>query len=255
MRGTAKDYGLRVDRTVDERANLIKATHAAARYFKDLYNIFLSWELVLCAYNAGEYRIIGAIRRGNTRDYRELVKKRLLPKETIYYIPKVAAAKTIIDSPEEHGFKVDYNAKNPYENYQIKNVSYSFDSRKLAKGLKISYSLFKKLNPDIINKKVRVRSKKRGLDILVPTGTKTTLAEAKTLGEFKYRTIGNPNSTRRASTKEKHYRVRRGDNLYKIAKRLGVSVTTLRELNNIKGSKILVGQKLKQKKRYVILKT
>ena len=56
------------------------------------YNIFGSWELALCAYNAGEYRIINAIRRGNTRDYKELVRKKLLPKETIFYIPKVAAA-------------------------------------------------------------------------------------------------------------------------------------------------------------------
>src|SRR5690606_20591107 len=88
-------YGLRVDKSVDERQNIHKATAAAARYFRDLYNIFGSWELALCAYNAGEYRIIGAIRKGNTRDYRELVKKGLLPKETIYYIPKVVAAKTI----------------------------------------------------------------------------------------------------------------------------------------------------------------
>lgn len=248
MRGTARDYGLRVDNAVDERANLVKATHAAARYFKDLYNIFLSWELVLCAYNAGEYRIIGAIRRGNTRDYRELVKKRLLPKETIYYIPKVAAAKAIIDAPESYGFKVDYNSNNPYENHQIKNVSYSFDARKLAQGLKVPYSVFKTLNPDIRHRNVRVRSKKRGFDILVPNGVKTTLAEAKTVGEFKYRAVSSTSDSNSSKGKGKHYRVRRGDNLYKIARRLGISVKTLKQINNIKGSKILVGQKLKTQK-------
>ena len=93
IKGTATRYGLRVDRHVDERRNIHKATEAAAGYFKDLYNIFGSWELALCAYNAGEYRIINAIRRGNTRDYRELVRKKLIPKETIYYVPKVAAAR------------------------------------------------------------------------------------------------------------------------------------------------------------------
>jgi membrane-bound lytic murein transglycosylase D len=246
MRGTARDYGLRVDNAVDERANLVKATHAAARYFKDLYNIFASWELVLCAYNAGENRVIGAIRRGNTRDYRELVKKRKLPKETIYYIPKVAAAKTIIDAPEQFGFKVNYNAVNPYVDHKIKNVSYSFDVRKLASGLNIPYKQFKTLNPDIRHRNIRVRSKKRGFDILVPSGTKTSLAEAKTVGEFKYRAVTK--SSNKAGSKRGLYRVRRGDNLTTIARRLGVSVKSLKQINNIRGSKILVGQKLKTQK-------
>lgn len=245
MRGTGKDYGLRVDHAVDERANLVKSTHAAARYFMDLYNIFSSWELVLCAYNAGEYRIIGAIRRGNTRDYRELVKKKLLPKETIYYIPKVAAAKAIIDAPEQYGFSVDYKAINPYENHEIKNVSYSFNSRKLAEGLNIPYQTFRKMNPDIRHANVRVRSKKRGFDILVPSGLQTNLAAARTTGQIQY--VAPPVSRGRSTANVKRYKVQRGDNLYSIAKRLGVSVSTLRSLNNIRGSKILVGQKLKTK--------
>ncbi len=53
MKGTAGDYGLRVNSYVDERSNIVKATHAAANYFKDLYNIFGSWDIALCAYNAG----------------------------------------------------------------------------------------------------------------------------------------------------------------------------------------------------------
>ena len=103
IKGTAKRYGLRVDGYVDERYNIIKSTEAAASYFKDLYNIFGSWELALCAYNAGEYRIINAIRRGNTRSYKELVKKKLIPKETIYYVPKVAAARAIFEQPKKYG--------------------------------------------------------------------------------------------------------------------------------------------------------
>lgn len=249
MRGTGRNYGLRVDSAVDERANLVKSTHAAARYFKDLYNIFSSWELALCAYNAGEYRIIGAIRRGNSRDYRELVKKKLLPKETIYYIPKVAAAKAIIDAPEKFGFQVDYNAPNPYEKHQIKNVPYSFNSRQLAKAIGVPYKTFKELNPDIRHANVKVRSKRRGHDILVPEGLKTTLAEARTTGEVQY--IAPKSSRSSSRSKASSYKVRRGDNLYKIAKRLGISVSTLKSLNNIRGSKILVGQRLRTKGRSI----
>ncbi|TDJ06041.1 MAG: lytic transglycosylase, partial [Deltaproteobacteria bacterium] len=49
IKGTGKRYGLRIDRYVDERKSIFKSTWAAAQYFKDLYNIFGSWELALCA--------------------------------------------------------------------------------------------------------------------------------------------------------------------------------------------------------------
>ena len=67
-----------INHYIDERRSILKSTKAAAHYFKDLYNIFGSWELALCAYNAGEYRVIKAIRRGNTRDFNALIKKKLL---------------------------------------------------------------------------------------------------------------------------------------------------------------------------------
>lgn len=245
MRGTAKNYGLRVDGHVDERANLVKATHAAARYFKDLYNIFNSWELALCAYNAGEYRIVGAIRRGNTRDYRELVAKKLLPKETIYYIPKVAAAKTIIDRPEKFGFKVKYNQVNPYENHVLKKVPYSFNQRKLAKVLGISYEKFREVNPEFRTADVRVYSKRRGVDILVPETTKTNLAASEIKDDYRVT----------VKTTTGKYRVKRGDNLSSIARRLGMRLSDLKRINGIRGSKILVGQRLKTTSTKVVKKS
>ena len=139
IKGTATRYGMRVDRYVDERRNVIKSTHAAAKYFKDLYNIFGSWELALCAYNAGEYRIINAIRKGNTRDYRKLVQKNLIPKETIYYIPKVAAAIYLDENRRKYGFTTG-QANQDLLNAEEVKLTDTFSLKKLSKDINLSFS-------------------------------------------------------------------------------------------------------------------
>lgn len=62
---TGKIYGLENNSLVDERRDPIKASWAAARYLKDLYNIYKDWSLVLAAYNCGPGNVNKAIRRAN----------------------------------------------------------------------------------------------------------------------------------------------------------------------------------------------
>ncbi|MES2744003.1 MAG: lytic transglycosylase domain-containing protein, partial [Bdellovibrionota bacterium] len=104
--GSGRRYGLRVDKFVDERVDPWRATVAASLYLADLNNVFNSWYLAMAAYNAGEGRIMGAIMRGKTRDFWELVRKKALPSETMDYIPKVLAAYMVGKNPEKYGFRV-----------------------------------------------------------------------------------------------------------------------------------------------------
>jgi len=63
MYGTGKQYGLTINSLVDERRDPIEATHAAARFLADLYDIYHDWTLALAAYNCGPGNVNKAIRR------------------------------------------------------------------------------------------------------------------------------------------------------------------------------------------------
>ena len=102
MLRTGKLYGLENNSLVDERRDPIKSTWAAARYLKDLYNIYKDWNLALAAYNCGPGNVNKAIRRaGGATDYWEIY--HLLPKETRGYVPGFIAANYIMNYYCEHG--------------------------------------------------------------------------------------------------------------------------------------------------------
>ncbi|GBU21101.1 lytic transglycosylase [Fibrobacteres bacterium R8-0-B4] len=112
MPHTARRYGLRVDGGADERADPEKSTRAAAAYFKDLIAIFgsrSSTMLCMAAYNAGEQRVINALKRiddpVNDRDFWHLYRMGWLAKETNEYIPQVIALIIISENPGEYGFR------------------------------------------------------------------------------------------------------------------------------------------------------
>ncbi len=71
---TARTYGLIINESIDERMHPVKSTIAAAKYLKDLYNIFNDWALAAAAYNCGEYRVLKAIKKGQTRSFCRLAK-------------------------------------------------------------------------------------------------------------------------------------------------------------------------------------
>jgi membrane-bound lytic murein transglycosylase D len=91
MYSTGRMYGLTINSVVDERRDPLRATHAAARYIKDLYSIYNDWILVIAAYNCGPGNVNKAIRRsGNLKDYWDIYYR--LPRETRGYIPQYVAA-------------------------------------------------------------------------------------------------------------------------------------------------------------------
>ena len=108
MGPTAKQYGLTVNKRVDERTNPARSTDAALKYLSSLHNRLGSWYLAAAAYNSGEGTVTKALKsvtgrtRGTDADY-YLISSRL-PRETRDYVPKMIAAARIGANPAKYGF-------------------------------------------------------------------------------------------------------------------------------------------------------
>ena len=147
MAGTARRYGLRVDRWVDERLDPEKSTVAAAAYLHDLYEMFGSWSLAQAAYNAGEVKVARAIRHTGSRDFWTLAQSRHLKRETKDFVPQIHAAMMIGRDPDRYGF--DFDDLEPVAVETIA-VPPSTDLNRLASNAGLSLQTVRTLNPTLV---------------------------------------------------------------------------------------------------------
>ncbi len=106
---TGRRYGLGINWWIDERKDVQKSTVAAIGYLKELNSMFSNWHLATAAYNAGEFKIIRAIKKYKTNDFWELCKRgRYLKPETKNYVPKLFAAAIISKNRKQFGFEESY---------------------------------------------------------------------------------------------------------------------------------------------------
>jgi len=112
MKGTAIEYGLKVNSIIDERRDIIKSTHAACKYLKYHYNKYDDWYLAMAAYNYGQKKTDDWIKIFGTNDFWELAKKSKengkygFPPETRNYIPKILAIMIIMDDPDKYNHTI-----------------------------------------------------------------------------------------------------------------------------------------------------
>jgi membrane-bound lytic murein transglycosylase D len=147
MKPTAERYHLRVEWWLDERRDIIKSTVAAAKYLHDLYRMFDSWYLAAAAYNMGEGRVKGLIKKYQTKNYWTLSKKKEFPKETEQYIPKLIAAMLIAKSPKLYGFR-DLKPLSPRQ-YEVFKAPGGTDLENLSLYLGVERDTLALLNPEI----------------------------------------------------------------------------------------------------------
>ncbi len=231
IKSTGRIYGLSVNWYVDERRDPIKSTVAAAVHLRDLYDTFGSWPLALAAYNAGAGKISRAIKRTGTRDFWKIARTRYIRRETRQYVPRFMAAMIIATRPSLFGFHAHSQTVHQYDEIRMDE---SIHLRSVAKETGISFDELRRLNPEL--RRSVTPPGRDGYYLKVPVGTSGRVEQAKS----RMKTWTQP-----APPARTWYRVRRGDSLSVIAHRFGTSVRQLRNLNDLSGSLIRVGQRLR----------
>jgi membrane-bound lytic murein transglycosylase D len=238
MAPTARLYGLRVDRWVDERLDPEKSTVAAAGYLNDLYVRYGSWELAQAAYNAGEVKIDKAIRGTGSTDFWDLSRSKYLRRETKDFVPAIQAAMVIGRDPSQYGFEPSPVAMPDVERV---TVPASTDLRKLATSTGIPLPTLRRLNAVLIR---GVTPPGKPWDIRVPAGTRDAVVAALT-PRRKVVTTASAAPSHRTAGAGIHV-VRARDTVSSIAKLYGVSTGDVVRWNNLEnGDAIRPGDRLR----------
>lgn len=252
MYTTGRHYGLTINSYVDERRDLLASTDAAARFLRDLYNIYQDWTLVIAAYNCGPGNVNKAIRRaGGKRTYWDLYY--YLPRETRGYVPAFIAASYVMEYYAEHGIMpcpMEFTGLS--DTVKVKG---KIHLQQIADVLDLPIKQLRDLNPqykhdllpsddynilrlpfasvgDFIDREEEIKAYK-DTTFLKPIAIK----EPALLKNGQYYAVpGNGKAVR--------YKVRSGDVLGTIAKKFNVTVNQLRQWNGISGSMIKAGQTL-----------
>lgn len=280
MQETAKLYGLRVDRYVDERKDPIASTHAAVRYLNDLKAKFGKWYLAFIAYNCGEFRLKKAIAEAKTDDFSVLIdpKKNYLPRESRIFVQKILTAANIAKDAD---FMIQNDSSLLNSAGRITVTKVVVPPRTslvdVANSINMDLKALKEYNSHLrttitppehnyyiyipINKKdifasnfKSIRSKHFNTYIVQENDTLLSIANKfkVSINEIKkYNDLSKikqnqnlliPIKDAKMGKKITSYKVQKGDNLTKIAKKFGVKVDDIMQLNAM--SKLAAGESI-----------
>jgi membrane-bound lytic murein transglycosylase D len=217
MSKTAKRFGLKVDKWVDERRDPEKSTYAAAEYLKSLHEMFNCWYLATASYNAGEGKILQAMKRAKSQDFWEISQQRYLKRETKEYVPMFLAAMIIAQDPQKYGFSnIDYHLPLMYEKVAVPPGT-RLD--RIARAAETDLEKIRTLNPSL--RKDRTPPEGPCFEVKIPPGKKEVFET-----NFSQMKIFDPRKSRK-------HDVRRGETLGQISKKYRIDLRELCEGNQI----------------------
>lgn len=218
-------YGLTQTAATDERFDPEKATRAAARHLKDLYNEFGDWYLAIAAYNCGPGCIEKAVEHTGYADYWELRARHAIPAETTNYVPIILAMTIMAKNAPEYG--LDQVVPDQPMEYDTIKVGATTNLGLISDLTEASVPELQQLNPALLR-----ATAPEGFDLRVPKG----------LGEMTASGLDLVPADRRVSARM--HRVETGESLALIAKRFSTSTTSIASLNQLSGAEVQPGDKL-----------
>lgn len=225
MRSTGRLFGLSGNGWVEERRDPVKATRAAARYLKRLYQISGDWYLALVGYNAGPLTVERAVQALDSRNFWDLYRSRYLRNETKNYVPSLCAAILVAKNPERFGVAIP--ALTPYV-FETVEVDHMTSLAVLARYAGTDVDSLKELNPELLR-----GSTPPGRYVLkVPPGTSGIVNRA----------LSRIPSGERLDFKT--YVLRRGDTPEKVAARFRLSAEELLAANDLARAQFKAGRRI-----------
>ena len=215
MSGTGIEYGLQHDWYIDERADPVKATRAAAKYLKALHERFGDWHLALASYNGGPGRVQRSMNRSGKDDFWTISStSRYLPRETRNYVPLILAAVIVARNPVQYGLEIT-----PVEETltDVVRLTAPADVRRIAEWIDVPVQVLQDLNPELRRWTTPVRM--TDYDLTVPMGKAEVLSAR--LAESSPEDLAPLN----------RYSVRNGDTIATIARKLKVKRADLAQAN------------------------
>lgn len=229
VRLTAREQGLRITWSLDERRDPVASTDAAARYLARLRWAFGSWALAAAAYNAGPRRVGRALRRCGCDTFWELAETRLLAGETRDFVPKLIAAARIGSNPLGHGMGfLPTDAVHAYREVEVEPTS---RLEAVARAAGTSLERVRELNPHLMR------------DLTPPGVPSRVRIPPGDVERFRAAWDRIPESERRAGG---IHVVRRSETLSGIARSYGVSIRALQAANGrLNPRRLRPGQRLR----------
>ena len=212
---TGRSYGLQQNWWVDNRRDVIAATHAALDYLQKLHGMFGNWELALAAYNWGEGSVQRAIAKnkanGLPTDYLSL----RMPKETQHYVPRLMAMKNLIQRPQDFGVNLGVVPNTPY--FAQITLTQHIDVALAAKLSETTLDEFTALNPNYNRPVIQAH---QPASLLLPVDKAEVFA-------------ANLKNYSKPLVSWQPYHAKHGEKLDAIAGRHGINVVRLKEINGI----------------------
>lgn len=252
MPRTGRVFGLRITSAVDERRDPVEAGKAAAKYLRQAYSELGTWPLALTSYNHGVYGVKRAVKRMGTSDINRIVEfhgKRQFGFASNNFYPEFLAALEVYEQHDKYFPGLSIESVLSYDEIKLSNA---YSVPYLTKILGLSVDSLRPLNYAVGENAWKGRYPlPRGYVLKVPRGYGSRGGKLRMPEPVVAKKHSPPvaavskSKVRTKAAPVKYYRIRRGDSLWSIGRRFGISVNQLKAINGLGNKPLKVGSTIK----------